>query len=63
MTRRLNEDCPFHAELIVNSTNVVEGSWRREGYPKARDTRIRLGEVRSILRRRRQETRVHAVRG
>ena len=59
----VNDHSPFHAELVMNSTDVVESAWRREGHPKAGYAGIRLGEVRPILRRRRQESRVHAVRG
>ena len=58
----VNDHCPFHAELVMNSTDVVENAWRRERHPKAGYAGIRLCEVRPILRRRRQEARVHAVR-
>jgi hypothetical protein len=46
---RLKHGRTLHGELIMHSTDVVEGPWRRESHPKARDSGIGLGEVRAIL--------------
>ena len=58
----VNNDRPFHAELVMNGTDVIESAWRCEGHPKTRYTWKRLGEPCPILWCRRQKSRVHAVR-
>ena len=58
----VNNDCPFHAELVMNRTDVVERARRGEGHKKPCDIGRRLGESGPVLWRRRQETRVHVVR-
>src|SRR4051794_29332750 len=58
----MDDHGPDHAELVVDSTDVVERAGNRERHAEAGDVGIRLRQVRAILRGRRQEPRRHVVR-
>ena len=58
-----DNDRAFHSQLVKNGADVIENAHRSKGHSEPCDTRRRLGEIRSILGRRSQKSRVHAICG
>jgi len=60
---RVNNHLPYHAQIIMKSTDVVEGTRRCEGHPEPRHAQRRLRKCAPVLGCRTQTPRVRVETG
>ncbi len=52
LSNRENDHRPYHAQVVMKSTEIMEGTWGCKGRPEPRHARRCLGKTDPVLARR-----------